>query len=63
MGECVALRSLAAPLYLSFPWAAGGDAVSASDAEARTIPIPPELVGLLRAHIERYGTTTDGPVF
>jgi integrase len=35
----------------------------ASDAETRTIPIPPELVGLLRADIERYGTTTDERVF
>jgi hypothetical protein len=25
--------------------------------ETRTIPIPPELVRLLRAHIRRYGTT------
>ena len=31
--------------------------------ETRTIPIPPELVRLLRAHIERYGTTLDGRVF
>jgi hypothetical protein len=30
----------------------------ASDAETRTVPIPPELVGLLRADIERYGTST-----
>jgi integrase len=28
--------------------------------EVRTIPIPPELVKLLRAHIKRYGTTPDG---
>jgi hypothetical protein len=28
--------------------------------ETRTIPIPPELVRLLRAHIKRYGTTPDG---
>ena len=31
--------------------------------ETRTIPIPPELVKLLRAHIKRYGTTTDGRIF
>ena len=35
----------------------------ASDAETRTVPITPELVGLLRADIERYGTSTDGRVF
>jgi integrase len=28
-----------------------------ADNETRTIPIPPELVRLLRAHIKRYGTT------
>ncbi len=31
--------------------------------ETRTIPIPPELVWLLRADFERYGTTLDGRVF
>jgi integrase len=31
--------------------------------ETRTIPIPPELVTLLRAHIKRYGTTPDGRIF
>ncbi len=31
--------------------------------EIRTIPIPPELVKLLRAHIRRYGTTPDGRIF
>jgi integrase len=31
--------------------------------ETRTIPIPPELVRLLRTHIRRYGTTPDGRVF
>jgi Phage integrase family len=31
--------------------------------ETRTIPIPPELVKLLRAHIKRYGTTPDGRIF
>jgi len=31
--------------------------------ETRAIPIPPELVRLLRAHIKRYGTTPDGRVF
>ncbi len=30
--------------------------------ETRTIPIPPELVKLLRAHIKRYGTTPDGRI-
>jgi integrase len=28
-----------------------------------TIPIPPELVKLLRGHIKRYGTTPDGRIF
>jgi integrase len=31
--------------------------------ETRTIPIPPELVRLLRAHIKQYGTTPDGRIF
>ena len=31
--------------------------------ETRTVPIPPELVKLLRAHIKKYGTTPDGRVF
>ena len=31
--------------------------------ETRTIPIPPDLVQLLRAHISRCGTTPDGRVF
>jgi integrase len=31
--------------------------------ETRTIPIPPDLVALLRAHIRRYGTTPDGRIF
>ena len=31
--------------------------------ETRTIPIPPELVKLLRTHIKRYGTTPDGRIF
>jgi integrase len=34
-----------------------------ADHETRTIPIPPELVKLLRAHIKRYGTTSDGRIF
>jgi len=34
-----------------------------ADNETRTIPIPPVLVGLLRAHIKRFGTTLDGRVF
>jgi len=31
--------------------------------EVRTIPIPPDLVSLLRAHIRKYGTAPDGRVF
>ena len=31
--------------------------------ETRTIPVPPDLVKLLRAHVKRYGTTPDGRVF
>jgi len=31
--------------------------------ETRTIPIPPDLVELLRVHIRRYGTTPDGRIF
>jgi integrase len=31
--------------------------------ETRTIPIPPELVRLLCAHIKKYGTTPDGRIF
>ncbi|SCG55524.1 tyrosine-type recombinase/integrase [Micromonospora inositola] len=31
--------------------------------ETRTIPIPPELVGLICEHLERYGTTPDGRLF
>jgi integrase len=34
-----------------------------ADHETRTIPIPPELVKLLRAHIKRCGTTPDGRIF
>ncbi|HEX6453974.1 MAG TPA: tyrosine-type recombinase/integrase [Trebonia sp.] len=34
-----------------------------ADNETRTIPIPPVLVRLLRAHIKRFGTTLDGRVF
>jgi integrase len=34
-----------------------------ADNETRTIPIPPELVKLLRAHIKKYGTTPDGRIF
>ncbi len=29
----------------------------------RVVPIPPQLVGILRGHIERFGTTTDGRLF
>jgi hypothetical protein len=31
-----------------------------ADHEIRTIPIPLEVVKLLRAHIKRYGTTLEG---
>jgi hypothetical protein len=31
--------------------------------ETRTIPIPPGLVKLLRAHIKKHGTTPDGRIF
>jgi integrase len=31
--------------------------------ETRTVPIPPVLVRLLRAHIKKYGTTEDGRIF
>lgn len=31
--------------------------------ETRTIPIPPELIRLLRARIKRYGTAPDGRIF
>jgi integrase len=34
-----------------------------ADNETRTIPIPLELVKLLRAHIKKYGTTPDGRIF
>jgi integrase len=34
-----------------------------ADNETRTIPIPPELVRLLHAHIKRYGTTFEGRIF
>jgi hypothetical protein len=31
--------------------------------ETRSIPIPPVLVQILRAHLKRYGTTPDGRIF
>ncbi|GAA5192850.1 hypothetical protein GCM10023322_53330 [Rugosimonospora acidiphila] len=31
--------------------------------EPRVVPIPPELVAILRWHIERYGVTPDGRLF
>ena len=34
-----------------------------ADNETRTIPIPPVLVRLLRAHIKRFGTAPDGRIF
>ncbi|MEU7857886.1 site-specific integrase [Nonomuraea sp. NPDC049141] len=33
------------------------------DGEDRPVPIPPELVAILRAHIETFGTTPDGRLF
>jgi hypothetical protein len=41
----------------------GTDDSAAPIAAGSTIPIPPVLVGLLRAHIMRFGTTLDGRVF
>jgi integrase len=32
-------------------------------AETRSVPIPPELVHLLRSHLEHFGTTGDGRLF
>jgi integrase len=34
-----------------------------ADHETRAIPVPPDLVKLLRAHIRKYGTTPDGRIF
>jgi integrase len=34
-----------------------------SEDEVRPVPIPPELVGILRAHIDRYGIAADGRLF
>jgi len=31
--------------------------------ESRTVPCPPELTALLRAHLEQYGTAPDGRLF
>jgi integrase len=31
--------------------------------ETRRVPIPPELVAILRAHIDTFGTTPDGRIF
>lgn len=31
--------------------------------ETRTVPIPPQLVALLRTHLERYGVAPDGRLF
>ncbi|MBN1174648.1 MAG: tyrosine-type recombinase/integrase [Micromonosporaceae bacterium] len=33
------------------------------DTEARIVPIPPELVGILSEHIERFGLASDGRLF
>jgi len=35
----------------------------ASAAWTRSIPIPPVLVQILRAHLKRYGTSPDGRIF
>ncbi|GAB3816649.1 tyrosine-type recombinase/integrase [Micromonospora zhanjiangensis] len=32
-------------------------------AESRGVPIPPELVGMLRAHVDRFGVAEDGRLF
>lgn len=52
-------------MYSPQPWPAGQERGLKHRAvhETRTIPIAPELVKLLRAHIKRYGTTTDGRIF
>jgi integrase len=34
-----------------------------SEDEVRPVPIPPELVALLQAHVDRYGTAPDGRLF
>jgi hypothetical protein len=34
-----------------------------SEDEVRAVPIPPELVAVLRAHIDRFGTAPDGRLF
>jgi integrase len=34
-----------------------------ADGEMRSIPIPPELIALLSAHLKTYGTTADGRLF
>lgn len=34
-----------------------------ADGDSRTVPVYPELVALLREHLERFGTTTDGCLF
>jgi hypothetical protein len=36
-------------------------AAGAGGEDTRTIPIPPDLIRLLRVRIRRYGTTPDGP--
>jgi integrase len=33
------------------------------DEETRIVPVHPELVGLLRAHIETFGIAPDGRIF
>lgn len=34
-----------------------------ADGDSRTVPVHPELVALLREHLERFGTTADGHLF
>jgi integrase len=34
-----------------------------ADGDSRTVPVHPELVALLREHLERFGTTADGCLF
>ena len=34
-----------------------------ADGDSRTVPVPPELAKLLRAHLEQFGTAPDGRIF
>jgi integrase len=42
-------------------WAVG--AAQAEFTRPRTVPIPPELVVILRTHIENFGVASDGRIF